>query len=562
MEGQVNSVMTHDKANFVRHESCPDCGSSDARSLYDDGHYFCYACQTHTPAEPGSESNQDAAGPLADAPKAVSQNLLQVTFQAIPARGLNEETTRKFGYGVTTHKGQPVQVATYRDQAGRPVAQKIRTADKRFSIIGDGKKMALFGSHLWTKGKILTICEGEIDAMTASQVQGNKWATVSLPNGAASAVRAIKDNYEYIAGFDSVVLMFDSDEVGMKAAEAAAAVLPVGKARIATLPFKDANECLQQGKGGEIINAIHQARDFRPDGIVAATDYREAVGVDDAASSVTYPYSLLNEVTRGLRKGELVTITAGSGIGKTTLVREIAHHLHIGGSRMGMIMLEESNKRTLQGLTGIFMSRNITVDRSEVEDDDITAAFDMLFGPDMPPLYLYDHFGSTDVDLICNRIEYMVKALGVEWVILDHISILISGQSFGQNERTLIDMAMTKLRTLVQELDIGLMIVSHLRRPDGNQGHEDGAQVRLGQLRGSHSIAQLSDICISMSVDADEPNSDIRHLNILKNRYTGQTGPAGTLNYNRDTGRLLEDVLAQLQPVEDEAEGDTDDDVS
>ena len=94
--------------------------------------------------------------------------------------------------------------------------------------------------------------------------------------------RAIKDNWEYIAGFDSVVLMFDSDEVGMKAAEAAAAVLPVGKARIATLPFKDANECLQQGKGGEIINAIHQARDFRPD-IVAATDYREAVGVDDAA---------------------------------------------------------------------------------------------------------------------------------------------------------------------------------------------------------------------------------------------------------------------------------------
>ena len=93
------------------------------------------------------------------------------------------------------------------------------------------------------------------------------------------------------------------------------------------------------------------------------------------------------------------------------------------------------------------------------------------------------------------------------------------------------------------------MIVSHLRRPDGNQGHEDGAQVRLGQLRGSHSIAQLSDICISMSVDQDEPNSDIRHLNILKNRYTGQTGPAGTLNYNRDTGRLIEDVLAQLTPA-------------
>ena len=552
MEGQLNGL---EKSNFVRHEDCPDCGSSDARSLYDDGHYFCYSCQTHTPAEPGSQGDEGAAGPLADQDKAVGQGLLEGTFQAIPARGLSEETCRKFGYLVTTHKNQPVQVATYRDKSGRPAAQKIRTADKRFSIVGDAKGMTLFGSHLWNKGKILTICEGEIDAMSASQVQGHKWATVSLPNGAASAAKAIRDNYEYIAGFETVVLMFDQDEVGLRAAEAAAAVLPVGKAKIASLPCKDANDCLQQGKGGDIINAIHQAKDFRPDGIVAATDYREAVGVDDAASSVTYPYSLLNEVTRGLRKGELVTITAGSGIGKTTLVREIAHHLHVDGNRMGLIMLEESNKRTLQGLTGIFMSKNITIDRTMVDDDEITTAFDMLFGPDMPPLYLYDHFGSTDVELICNRIEYMVKALGVEWVILDHISILISGQSFGQNERTLIDMAMTKLRTLVQELDIGLMIVSHLRRPDGNQGHEDGAQVRLGQLRGSHSIAQLSDICISMSVDAAEPNSDIRHLNILKNRYTGQTGPAGTLNYNRDTGRLLEDVLAQLTPIEAE-EGD------
>ena len=562
MEGQLNSMMSEkQKSNFVRHEDCPDCGSSDARSFYDDGHYYCYSCQTYTPAEPGSEGAERATGPLANQDKAVRQDLLKGTYQAIEARRLSEETCEKFGYLVTAYKGTPVQVATYRDKTGRPVAQKIRTPDKQFKLIGDTKKLTLFGSHLWNKGKILTICEGEIDAMSASQVQGHKWATVSLPNGASSAVRAIKDNWDYIMGFESVVLMLDSDEVGRRAAEEAAEVLPIGKARIATLPAKDANQCLLEGKGGEIINAIHQAREYRPDGIVAAADYRSAIGVDDAASSVTYPYSLLNDVTRGLRKGELVTITAGSGIGKTTLVREIAHHLHVGGNQLGMIMLEESNKRTLQGLTGIFMSKNITVDRTDVDDDEITTAFDMLFGPDMPPLYLYDHFGSTDVELICNRIEYMARALGVEWVILDHISILISGQSYGNNERTLIDMAMTKLRTLVQELNIGLMIVSHLRRPDGNQGHEDGAVVRLGQLRGSHSIAQLSDICISMQVDPDEPNSDIRHLHILKNRYTGQTGPAGTLNYNRDTGRLIEDALVQFEPVdEDEAEGETDND--
>jgi len=136
---------------------------------------------------------------------------------------------------------------------------------------------------------------------------------------------------------------------------------------------------------------------------------------------------------------------------------------------------------------------------------------------------------------------FMHKALGVEWVVLDHISILVSGLATG-DERKLIDMAMTKLRTLVQETGIGLILVSHLRRPEGDKGHEDGAKVRLGQLRGSHAIAQLSDICISLGVDPDNPNSNARQVHLLKNRFTGQTGFAGNITYNPETGRLIDQV--------------------
>ena len=132
----------------------------------------------------------------------------------------------------------------------------------------------------------------------------------------------------------------------------------------------------------------------------------------------------------------------------------------------------------------------------------------------------------------------MAKALDVRWIILDHISILISGMDNG-DERKMIDRAMTKLRTLVQELDIGLILVSHLRRPEGDKGHEDVAKVRLGQLRGSHAIAQLSDICLSLQVDPDDPDGDGRFIQILKNRFTGEVGNAGGVSYNRETGRLL-----------------------
>ena len=552
------------KATFIRHTSCDACGSSDANGVYDDGHTYCFSCQTYgSEAQSGSPAVSTGPAQIPNQDNQKPKGLLQGSPKAIPARGLTLETCRKFGYLVGTHRGEEVHLAVYRDAQGKPKAQKVRNRQKQFSIFGDHKGTRLFGSHLWHTGKKLVITEGEIDAMSVSQIQNHKWATVSLNYGAASAVKSIKENWDYVNGFQEVILMFDMDEVGQNAALAVAETLPVGKAKIAYLPCKDANECLIQGKSGDVIQAIFQAREYRPDGIVAATDFRQAIGVDDAVSSITYPYSVLNDTLHGLRKYELVTIAAGSGTGKTTFVKELAYHLHQAGEQVGLIMLEESNKRTLLGMTGIHMNKNITIDRSQATDDEIVAAFDDLFGEGNNPVYLYDHFGSTDVDLICQRITYMAKGLGVQWVILDHISILCTQMGGSNNagignERQLIDYAMTKLRTLVQELGIGLILVSHVRRPDGNHGHESGQMVRLNHLRGSASLGQLSDAVVALNVDSDEPDSDIRHLYILKNRFTGETGHAGTLAYDRDTGRLLEEELAQLLGDTEDEQGEND----
>lgn len=518
---------------FIRHESCDNCGSSDGKAVYSDGGTYCFVCETSTRGEGSAPSMEAKKIPAATA-------LLKGELEGVRERGLSEETCRKFGYLTCRLASGIGYAANYRNSEGLIVAQKIRTANKEFKCIGDAKKMTFFGQHLWSKGRKLVITEGEIDAMSVSQVQGHKWPTVSLPAGAAGAKRSIKDNWRYLEGFDEIILMFDMDEAGQTAAREIAEMLPLGKAKIATLPCKDANDCLKEGKTADIINAIFQARDYRPDGIVSSLDLRKAITEPDEVSTVTYPYKGLNDITRGLRKGELVTVTAGSGIGKTTLCSEIALHLHKSGERLGMIMLEESNKQTLRNLIGIHTDNNITVNPDALTKEELESSFDELFTGDKQ-IYLYDHFGSTDVDIVCSRIMFMHKALGVEWVILDHISILVSGLATG-DERKLIDMAMTKLRTLVQETGIGLILVSHLRRPEGDKGHEDGAKVRLGQLRGSHAIAQLSDICISLGVDPENPNSNARQVHLLKNRFTGQTGFAGTITYNPETGRLIDQV--------------------
>ena len=537
------SKQPHNKANFVAHAPCEKCGSSDAVGVYDDGHTYCFSCQAYEEGqESGSQTDGTGQTTVPDEGQTKQKDLLQGEAKALPSRGLTEADCAKFSYWVGLNwKGEQVQIANYRNSQGSVVAQKVRGRDKSFQFIGDTGEATLFGSHLWSNGKKLCLTEGELDAISLSSCFQHKYAVCSVPNGAAGAVRAVKQNFDYITKFDEVVICFDMDEVGQKAAQAVAEALPVGKAKIASLPAKDANEAIMQGKQSELVQAVWQAKEWRPDGIKSANDYRSSITVDEAASAITWPYSSLNEVLRGLRKQELVTICAGSGTGKTTFCKEIIHHLLMHDQKVGVIALEESNKRTLLGLVGVHLSKNLLVDRQQATDEEVLEGFDDLFGD--KTCYLFDSFGSNDIDLICQRIQYMARALDIDFILLDHISILVSAQE--GDERRMLDAACTKFRTLVQELDIGLIMVSHLRRPDG-RGHEDGAAVSLSQLRGSHAIAQLSDACIGLQVDPDEPDSDVRHIRILKNRYTGQTGAAGTLVYSRETGRLSEIELSFL----------------
>jgi len=513
---------------FIKHLPCEKCGSKDNNALYSDGSTYCFGCEEYASAE----------GTVGHKATKVNAGLLPGTYAALPARGLTEETCRKFDYQIGFDGTRPVQIANYRNDSGQVSAQKIRDADKNFKILGDGKDMQLFGQHLWTGGRKIVICEGEVDTCTVSQVQGNKWPTVGLPLGAQSGKKALLKAWDYLLEFDEIVLMFDQDDAGQKAALDCAEALPVGRVKIATLPEKDANECLKKGLEKEIINAIWRAKEWKPEGIVSASSLLDIVGDLDELSTVAYPFQKLNEITKGIRPATLVTICAGSGVGKSTFVTEIAYALQQSGQKVGMLMLEETNKRTVQGLVAVHMNTNFVQEGDLATKKEIQAAHgDLLKDTDIE---LWDHFGSSSLDVVVNRIQYMVRATGCQHIILDHISILVSGLT-GEvtDERRLIDLIMHKLRTTVQELGITLFLVSHLKRPQGI-GHEAGAKVELSQLRGSHSIAQLADQCIGLQVNAEDPSDDTREIVVLKNRFTGQVGFAGRLKYHRSQSRLLE----------------------
>jgi twinkle protein len=423
----------------------------------------------------------------------------------------------------------------YFDDAGVIKGCKVKTKSKLFTYEGDVPG-TLFGQHLFpATGKRVVITEGELDAASCQEAMPG-WPMVSLPSGAAAARKSIQRALQWLQGYEEIVLFFDNDEAGRKAAEEAASVLPPGKTKIARLEaYKDASDALQAGESETIRRAIWDAKPYRPDGIVDGKTLLELVTTPNPPCDYEYPFNGLQHKLHGIRYGELVTITAGSGIGKSSFCRELATHLLRNGERVGYLALEESNRRTALGLMSAAVGKSLHL--GEHDRATLTEAYQATLAN--WNLFLFDGFGSFDPDLIYNRIEYLAAGLDARVIFLDHLSILLSG--LDGDERRMIDTTMTKLRSLVERTGVAMFLVSHLRRTTQDKNHEEGARVTLGQLRGSAAIAQLSDSVIALERDQQSPGkqSDTT-VRVLKNRYSGEVGVACKLTYDLTTCKFNE----------------------
>ena len=516
-------------SEFIRHEACPNCNSRDNLARYSDGHAYCFGCEYRETAN--GEVNEFIN-------TKEKSDMITGEVHALSKRQIDFDTCKFFNYQTGTYNGQPVQIAPYYNSNYKMVAQHIRFPNKDFIWLGDMNEVGLFGQHKW-KGnqKMITITEGEIDAMSVSKVQGNRWPVVSVPSGAKSAKKYIKKNLEYLESFENVVLMFDNDEAGNQASIECAQLFSPKKALISKLPLKDANDMLVSDRGKDIISHIWNAKAYTPEGIVAGADTWDLVIEDDSKESTPYVWQGLNDKCKGIRKGEIVLLTAGSGTGKSQVARELSYDLISKGKTVGYIALEESVARSVRGLLSIDLNKKIHEEevRKNIDEETLKKSWEKI----QDKTFFHKHFGSTDSENLMAKIRFLVRGLDCDYIVLDHINMVVSGLE--GDERKLIDYTMTKLRTLVEELNFGLILICHLKRIESKSGHEEGAITSLSHLRGSHALAQLTDICIGLERNQQsEETQDILTVRVLKNRYCGDTGVACALHYNKETGRLSE----------------------
>lgn len=522
------------------HIPCPneaECGSHDAASKREDGSYFCFSCNRSYPADGQQAKSTKPRKPLTDSDKEVLTIKQNMVIRALPARGLTQATCRTWNYGTRVLGTDQIQhVTTYPDSV------KIRNvADKTFFWVGEAYK-GLYGKWLWgSGGKQVVITEGEIDALSVSQAYGHKWPVVSVPQGVQSAHKAIAHDLEWLCTFDKVILCLDDDGPGREATERCALMLPPGKAYIAVVPgYKDANEALKDGKQEQLTLAIHTARRYRPDGIVAATSLKDEVM---KTPGVGIPWSLKHRTawTYGRRYKECYAFAAGTGVGKSDAVaQEMAHtispEIH---EAVGYFGWENSPAGITTAIMGKLWKKRFHIPDPE-ESGLLWTPKDKLdawkhLEESCAPLFVNDHFGVAEWDSVKERIRYLVHGEGVKHIVLDPLTALLAN---AEDERREADRISAEWAGLCDELNICGYLVSHLATAEGTP-HEEGGRVMLRHLKGSRAIVAWHHYVFGFERNQQDPENSNTTERCLKDRFTGNaTGKTAELAYNTMTGML------------------------
>ena len=437
---------------------------------------------------------------------------------------------------------------------GEIVAYKERVLPKEFKVIGDFKDVELFGQAQAQGNRTLVITEGELDACAVAeamlQSHNRIYPVVSIPS--ASNLNSVLANRDWINGFKEVILMLDQDDAGKKATDKIAKMVAAGKVKVAKLREKDPCDTLKKHGARAITQAIYDAKPWNPAGIIAGEEVWDQFIARQAVESIPYPSCLdgLNTKLKGIRQGEITLFTSGTGSGKSTVIKEIVMDLlSKTEDKIGLISLEESVGDTAEKFISMALKRPV-MDPPPLTEEEMRVGFDQVFGDER--LVLLDHQGSVGDDSLIDKIDYMAL-LGCKYLILDHITIAVSEGSEGLSGNEAVDKVMSDLLKIVKKHNIWLGLVSHLRKSYGGASFEEGKLASIDDIKGSGSIKQISFDIIAFArnlVAEDEADRNTIKFRVLKSRFTGLTGDAGSASYDVKTTRLRQAGIFEFEGTE------------
>lgn len=509
-------------ASFVKHIKCESCGGSN-NGLYDDGSTFCFSEGCGKVTTDNNEETTRAA-------KVSKPNGLfyEGSFEPLTKRAIDQATAKFFGVKVTENGSY---VYPYADKKGEIIATRVRVGGgKDFKITGDFKNAVLFGQQLFgTGGKILTITEGQDDAIAAYKMGGG-FPAVSI-HSASSAVKDITNNLDFIESYDKVKIAFDNDEPGRKAAQAVAELLSPGKAEIVTFTkYKDANDYLMNKDVKGYTTDFWNSKTYSNIGVVKLSDGWEQFKVRLNTKIIEIPdyWGEAKKMLRGgFACGEITTITADTSVGKTTqLVNLFKGILELDPNRNITALMLETTVGEMVSFT-LMMELGIDLDIGvNTSDAEMEGAFKLFSEIEWTKrLHIIDHIGTfTSTDAIIQKLRNTVLTTNSDLVLIDPLQ-----QAIPDSEHQTVRSFLDALLKVAQQLNIAVIETSHIK----NRSRKDAYDIVEDDAFGSSAIKQVTWTHILLARDK-MATGDLKNMTkvmIPKCRRTGLTGDAGWMKF-------------------------------
>jgi twinkle protein len=520
-------------SNF-NHQPCPyvDCGSSDAFSYETELMIGkCHSCESAYPSKKATFSwakeiyptkGVNNMGVVDYTPKRIEQ---AGNGKFVAMRGITERTMEDFG------------VLTYDDRQEYVYpsgGKKVRTLKEKGFYAKDGfKGDELFGMNFFTAGcsKIVTITEGELDALSAAQMLKSSYTNpvVSLPSATPS--RKLWENCkDWLNSFDKIVLSVDTDEAGNAVADKIAKLFPNKVYRVPHDTYKDANEFLQAGKGNDFKSAWWNARKYTPENILNTTDQFLSLYNDTPEHQyVETGIVALDDKILGLMQGHFTVIKAPTGIGKTEVMRFLEYNMLQKGIPIAAWHLEETKLRSLLGLVSYDCKENLTrrdlIDEKKAHDRVVKSIESLTKDENFYQFYLGDGQGTEE---LLEQIRFFREACGVRYVFFEPIQDVVAGKNEASKEEILADLSV-RLSKIAAELNVGIVTIAHTN-DDGDPKY-------------CKMIGQRASVIIDLSRDKESDDVEERnttHITVQKNRPCSEEGRAGKMRFNPDTFTLRE----------------------
>ncbi len=264
------------------------------------------------------------------------------------------------------------------------------------------------------------------------------------------------------------------------------------------------------------VNDTSTVKDIREsDGIDKVLDKFEKLSKDkNAFRGVPTGFNMLDRITNGLQKSDLIVIAARPGMGKTSLAMNIVENAAVNnGCVCAVFSLEMPEIQIIQRLlcstAGVSMSEALSGKLTQDGWKRLVKGSEKLR---KCKINIDDSSRVTPAEILskCRRIKSRNDGR-LDLVMIDYIQLMSSGKNSGDENRTQEVAAITReLKIMAKELDVPVIALSQLRRIQSSEP-------QLSDLRESGAIEQDADIVMFINrPDVNATDADIEKKNIVK----------------------------------------------